>query len=193
MQLSHLGGGTWPPYFTPGVEQLLNNYPKNADKITVGGIMIQPYNSSYTIAAPLYTSSHKPQATSASGNNAVSGTSQSGKNSGVGGKECSTCENRKYKDQSDDPSVSFQAATHISPENAAAAVRSHEQEHVRNNAREAESKGMEASSTVTTTMSMCPECGRGYVSGGKTTTVYTSKRPIAGNEDTKGNFVDLKV
>jgi len=79
----------------------------------------------------------------------------------------------------------------VSPDAAFAAVSSHEQEHVRNNAREAEEKGMKASSTVTVSMSMCPECGRGYVSGGKTSTVYTSKNSIEGNEDVKGNFVDI--
>lgn len=89
--------------------------------------------------------------------------------------------------------MSFQTATRVSPDAAFAAVSSHEQEHVRNNAREAEEKGMKASSTVTVSMSMCPECGRGYVSGGKTSTVYTSKNSIEGNEDVKGNFVDIKA
>ncbi|MEW6586010.1 MAG: hypothetical protein AB1442_10430 [Nitrospirota bacterium] len=87
--------------------------------------------------------------------------------------------------------MSFQSPTRVSPEAAFAAVSSHEQEHVRNNAQEAEEKGMKASSTVTLSMSVCPECGKSYISGGKTSTVYTSKKRIEGNEDTKGNFVDI--
>jgi hypothetical protein len=79
----------------------------------------------------------------------------------------------------------------VSPEAAAAAVSSHEKEHVRNNAREAEEKGMKASSTVTFSTSMCPECGKAYISGGKTSTVYTSGNKAGGNEDLKGNFVDI--
>ena len=43
--------------------------------------------------------------------------------------ECETCKNRKYQDGSDEM-VSFKSATHISPQAAASAVRSHEQEHV---------------------------------------------------------------
>ena len=45
--------------------------------------------------------------------------------------ECETCKNRKYQDGSDEM-VSFKSATHISPQSAASAVRSHEQEHVSN-------------------------------------------------------------
>ena len=45
--------------------------------------------------------------------------------------ECETCKNRKYQDGSDEM-VSFKSATHISPQSAASAVRSHEQEHVAN-------------------------------------------------------------
>ena len=45
--------------------------------------------------------------------------------------ECQTCKNRKYKDGSDEM-VSFKSPAHISPEGAASAVRSHEQEHVSN-------------------------------------------------------------
>ena len=44
--------------------------------------------------------------------------------------ECKTCAERKYQDGSDDPGVSFKTAAHISPEQAAAKVRSHEYEHV---------------------------------------------------------------
>ena len=44
--------------------------------------------------------------------------------------ECQTCERRKYQDGSDDMGVSFQTPTHIAPEEAPAAVRGHEMEHV---------------------------------------------------------------
>ena len=44
--------------------------------------------------------------------------------------ECQTCKNRKYQDGSDDPGVSFKTATNVAPEQAASAVRGHEQEHV---------------------------------------------------------------
>jgi uncharacterized protein with PIN domain len=81
----------------------------------------------------------------------------------------------------------------VSPEAASAAVSSHEREHVRNNSREAEEKGMKASSTVTFSTSICPECGKAYISGGKTSTVYTSKNRIESNEAVKGNFVDIKA
>ena len=43
--------------------------------------------------------------------------------------ECQTCKNRKYKDKSNEM-VSFKSPAHLSPENAASAVRAHEQEHV---------------------------------------------------------------
>ena len=45
--------------------------------------------------------------------------------------ECKTCAERKYQDGSDEM-VSFKSASHISPEAAPAAVRSHEGEHVSN-------------------------------------------------------------
>ncbi len=44
--------------------------------------------------------------------------------------KCQTCEQRKYKDGSNDPGVSFKTATRVAPEQAASAVRGHEREHV---------------------------------------------------------------
>ena len=44
--------------------------------------------------------------------------------------ECQTCKNRKYVDGSNDPGVSFKTPTHLNPETAAYAIRSHEGEHV---------------------------------------------------------------
>ncbi len=51
--------------------------------------------------------------------------------------ECETCKNRKYQDGSDEM-VSFKAAGHIDPSNAAMVVMGHEQEHVSNAYRKAE-------------------------------------------------------
>ncbi len=84
--------------------------------------------------------------------------------------ECETCKNRKYQDGSDEM-VSFKSATHISPQSAASAVRSHEQEHVSNAYKKAAmNNGEVLSSNVSIHTAVCPECGRSYVSGGTTTT-----------------------
>ncbi len=61
--------------------------------------------------------------------------------------ECEACNTRKYMDVSDE-SVSFQTPTHISPEDSFQRV----------------------SAFVTLNSKICPECGRSYISGGKTTT-----------------------
>ena len=84
--------------------------------------------------------------------------------------ECETCKKRKYQDGSDEM-VSFKTASHISPESAATRVRAHEQEHVRNAyAKEATGEAKVLSASVSIQTSICPECGRTYVSGGLTTT-----------------------
>ncbi|MBE5884472.1 MAG: hypothetical protein E7291_08695 [Lachnospiraceae bacterium] len=84
--------------------------------------------------------------------------------------ECQTCKNRKYQDGSDEM-VSFKSPAHISPERAASAVRSHEQEHVTNAySKAATGNGKVLSATVSIHTSICPECGRSYVSGGTTRT-----------------------
>ena len=84
--------------------------------------------------------------------------------------ECETCKNRKYQDGSDEM-VSFKSATHISPQAAASAVRSHEQEHVSNAYKKAAQKnGKVVAANVSIHTSVCPECGRSYVSGGTTNT-----------------------
>ena len=84
--------------------------------------------------------------------------------------ECQTCKNRKYKDGSDEM-VSFKSPQHVSPESAAAAVRSHEQEHVSNAYKKAAMKnGKVISASVSIHTGVCPECGRTYVSGGTTHT-----------------------
>jgi len=89
---------------------------------------------------------------------------------------CHTCENRKYVDRSNDASVSFQTPTGISPNMAAAAVASHEQEHVRNEQARAHRDDREIiNQTVTLQYDTCPECGKHYVSGGTTKTTSISK------------------
>lgn len=84
--------------------------------------------------------------------------------------ECETCSNRKYQDGSNE-NVSFKSATHISPEAAASAVRAHEGEHVSNAyTKAAQNNGKVINASVSIHTSVCPECGRTYVSGGLTNT-----------------------
>lgn len=86
--------------------------------------------------------------------------------------ECQTCENRKYKDGSDDSGVSFQTPTRLDPKSAAAQVRGHEQEHVVRNQAKAKRDGDEiVSQSVTLHTGICEECGKVYISGGTTRTM----------------------
>lgn len=86
--------------------------------------------------------------------------------------ECKTCEQRKYQDGSDDAGVSYKTPTHISPEQAGAAVRGHEMEHVTREQAKAVQEDREViSQSVTMHTAICPECGKAYVSGGTTRTV----------------------
>lgn len=86
-------------------------------------------------------------------------------------KECQTCKNRMYVDNSSDPSVSFQSPANIRPEEALARVAAHEGEHVANDRMQAKQDGGRVvSQTVTLRTSICPECGRVYISGGETRT-----------------------
>ena len=86
--------------------------------------------------------------------------------------KCETCEKRKYQDGSDDPGVSYKTPTTISADNAAAAVRGHEQEHVVRERAKAEQEDRKVvSQSVTLHTDICPECGRVYISGGTTRTV----------------------
>lgn len=85
--------------------------------------------------------------------------------------ECQTCKERKYQDGSNE-NVSFKAASHISPNAAGAAVRSHEGEHVANAYdKAAQENGKVISASVSIHTAVCPECGRTYVSGGTTNTM----------------------
>ena len=90
--------------------------------------------------------------------------------------DCNTCASRKYIDKSDDPSVSFQTPTNISPNMSAAAVISHENEHVSNErAKAARDDRQIINQSVTLTYDCCPECGKSYVSGGTTRTTSINK------------------
>ena len=103
--------------------------------------------------------------------------------------ECETCKERKYQDGSDDPGVSFKTAAHISPEMSAATVRGHEMEHVTREQAEAEREGRKVvNQSVSYQTSICPECGRAYVSGGTTrTTTMADRDPFAvGMSDRSG-------
>lgn len=94
--------------------------------------------------------------------------------------ECQTCKNRKYVDGSNEGDVSFKTPGHISPESSASRVMAHEQEHVSNAIAEGSKEGKElVSASVTLQTSVCPECGRVYVSGGTTHTTIRSTQESA--------------
>lgn len=98
--------------------------------------------------------------------------------------ECQTCKERKYIDGSDE-NVSFKAAAHISPEAAGGAVRAHEGEHVSNAYTKAvQNNGTVINASVSIHTSVCPECGRTYVSGGTTNTTirYNESNPYGQNQ-----------
>lgn len=111
--------------------------------------------------------------------------------------QCETCENRKYQDGSDDPGVSFQTPTKLSPDQAATAVRGHEMEHVSREQDKARQTGREVvSQAVSIHTDICPECHRVYVSGGTTRTVTRNASDLASlfqqpEEAQKGAFVDV--
>jgi len=90
----------------------------------------------------------------------------------VGDYECKTCAARRYKDQSNDSSVSFQTPTHIPASQSASAVISHEMEHVTNENAKARRENREViHSSVSIQYAICPECGARYAAGGETRTV----------------------
>ena len=108
--------------------------------------------------------------------------------------KCETCENRKYQDGSNEQDVSLKSASKVAPEAAASAVRSHEQMHVTNAYQKAEKdNGKVVSANVTIHTSICPECGKTYVSGGTTRTMikYSNEdNPYQKNlKDLQGGFL----
>ncbi len=130
---------------------------------------IQPYAAQNTAAIPNTMDPNKA-APVGKAENPQSPTSQKVDKSNPA-YECQTCENRKYQDGSNEADVSFKAASKVAPEAAASAVRSHEQQHVSNAYQKAaEDNGKVISANVTIHTSICPECGKTYVSGGTTRT-----------------------
>ena len=111
--------------------------------------------------------------------------------------ECQTCKERKYIDGSDE-NVSFKSAAHISPEASASRVKAHEAEHVSNAYTDAAKKdGKVISASVSIHTSVCPECGRTYVSGGTTSTQikypadpYKESQRALLEENAKGRQID---
>lgn len=112
----------------------------------------------------------------------------------IGAIECLTCKNRKYVDGSNDAGVSFKTPTHVSPESSGAAVMSHEQEHVSREGAKALAEGRKVvSQSVRIFMDVCPECGRVYTSGGKTTTTTKADNKRKSIEDHLGKYIDIKL
>jgi len=108
----------------------------------------------------------------------------------MGIKECETCKHRRYQDVSSDPSVSFQSPTHVSPDMAALAVSSHEQEHVSHEQTRAMREDRRVVfQSVQIFTSVCPECGRVYVSGGKTKTVTAPVNPAPMPEQLESGLI----
>ena len=109
--------------------------------------------------------------------------------------ECAICASRTYQDQSNDPGVSFKTPTQLNPAQAATAVISHEMEHVANEQADAKQEGKEVvAQSVQIFHSICPECGKSYVSGGVTKTTTASKsNPYKDTITNKaaGNLVDM--
>ena len=122
---------------------------------------------------------------SGTGNVAVKDNSDISKKNESAPHECETCKHRKYQDDSNEGNVSFQSAAHIAPQAAAAVVRSHEGEHVFNAYHEASQQNAKVvNASVSIHTSVCPECGRTYVSGGTTNTqikYYNESNPYQQN------------
>ena len=133
-----------------------------------------------------------------------------GKENGIGSvdengkqKECQTRKNRKYVDGSDEANVSFKSAAHVSPQAASSAVRAHEGQHVSNAySKASEENGRVISASVQIHTSICPECGRSYVSGGVTNTqikYYNESNPyqkdlkVTDGIKARGDHVDMQV
>lgn len=159
-----------------------------------------PYEQSMQGMAPLTGITNPGQVQGVEGAQGIQGKQNADKVQGTGKPECQTCKERKYQDGSDEM-VSFKSAAHISPEAAGTAVRAHEQEHVSNAYKKAaKDDGKVLMASVRIHTSVCPECGRSYVSGGTTATKiqygektpYDKERKAQQAEAFKGNHVDLE-
>lgn len=147
--------------------------------------------SGYGVFTPIYGSSPiQPVGASDRVTRGSDGTAQAavdgakdaskGKTGRVQKGECQTCKNRKYVDGSNESDVSFKSPAHIDPAVSASVVMGHEREHVSNAIAEGSKANKElVSSSVTLHTSVCPECGRVYVSGGVT---HTTMRTTIGGD-----------
>lgn len=137
-------------------------------------MMIGAIGSGYLTYGASYTGNYvgRMGADSESVNNAIDPDKEKRPGRKSSPEECETCKNRKYQDGSDEANVSFKTASHVSPEAAGAAVRAHEGQHVSNAYKKAaeDENAQVVSADVTIHTSICPECGRSYVSGGTTNT-----------------------
>lgn len=147
---------------------------------------ISGINFGYQAAYPaVQAPTGKPANTEALHGTALNGTEDSKGKERYGIKdpneECETCKNRKYQDGSNEHNVSFKTASHVSPNAAGSAVRAHENQHVSNAYKKAaQDNGKVLNASVSIHTSICPECGRSYVSGGTTRTqikYYNEKNP----------------
>lgn len=156
---------------------------KERSVLMIGGVSTQPY-AGYGAYSPYDNYQKAGNLEKAEQDKAISG-------------ECETCKNRKYQDGSNE-NVSFKSATRISPEAAASAVRSHEGEHVSNAYTSASQKnGKVIMASVSIHTSICPECGKNYVSGGTTNTKvkypvnpYENTKKVLSEEASKGQTID---
>lgn len=99
--------------------------------------------------------------------------------------ECQTCKNRRYQDGSDEM-VSFKSPGTINPKETYAKIMGHEQEHVANARAEGRKENKElVSANVTLQTSICPECGRSYISGGTTKTIMRTYNDDAFSQNLK--------
>ncbi len=114
---------------------------------------------------------------------------------------CETCRNRKYVDVSAESDVSFQAPAHINPASSATVVAGHERQHVANAVQKGSAPNAKlVSATVRLITSVCPECGRRYVSGGVTNTViqystnpYSQSKKSLDSGLLTGSKVDIRL
>jgi len=158
--------------------------PKQADKDIASGVIIKISPQ----ARALYEASISGNSEADNTFNATSVTAMQKP------KECQTCKNRKYVDQSNDPYASFKMPTNISPEAAFAAVSAHERDHISNTQAEAAKNGSEVvSQSVRIHTSICPECGRVYVSGGEARAVIAKYKSNSNQEANVGGLLKMAI
>lgn len=85
--------------------------------------------------------------------------------------------------------------TRISPEAASFKIRAHEAEHVAHAQAEAQASDDKkiVSQSVSYRTEICPECGRTFIAGGNTRTVFRTAKDINPEPVEKGRYVDVTV